>query len=308
MNGNIPSVLNFNNYLDFLKIVAHEVVSRQGASETLETWAKRLGYKSPSSLSMVIKGNRLPSQELIDAISNDLNLEPIDRDYFQLLVRLEKLRSKGKSTESVLNEIYDLNEIRSNAFHVTHQQFSYISDWYHTAIKQLVSTPGFVEDAEWISKKLRNKVSPAKVRQAIENLLDVGILLRDDAGCLKSSGKGLETPNDEVISSALRNHHRQMLERAKESIDEQTLDQRYLNGLTLKIERSRIPEAKEFITRFMHEFGKEFSSKGTSDIYQLNLQLFEHTTEDYDLNPNTNAAKEGADTEAPENVLEGKYD
>lgn len=282
------SIFKFDNYIDFLKVTAQSKSSSdsagpEGETSTLDQWAKKLGYKSPSSLSMVLRGHRLPSREMIESISQDLRLKSIEKEYFYLLVKLERLSKQGKDISETLEQIYRLSHRRSDAFHVTHDQFAYISDWYHFAIKQLISSPDFKEDLEWIHRKLRRKVSPAKIRDAIQNLIKLGIVERSHDGQLKVSGKGLETPNDEVVSVALRNHHRGMIHRALESIDEQPMENRYLNAITLKLDKNRLKEAKEFITCFLREFGKQFSTEGVSDVYQLNIQLFEHTSDGSNL-------------------------
>ena len=84
------SIFNFDNYLDFLKVVAQPKDSAETNKLTLEDWAKRLGYRSPSSLSMVLKGQRLPSQDMLQAISEDLKLNQFEIQYLELLVKLEK--------------------------------------------------------------------------------------------------------------------------------------------------------------------------------------------------------------------------
>lgn len=275
-NQNI-SIFNFDNYLDFLKVVAQPKDSADDQKLTLETWAKRLGYRSPSSLSMVLKGQRLPSQEMLQALSDDLNLNQFEIQYLELLVKLEKQKRRNKDITKTLEKIYSLNTQKQNSFYVSHAHFSYISDWYHFAIKQLASSPDFREDAEWISKRLRKKVSPAKVKEAIDNLVKLGALYRDTQSKLSSTGKGIEVPNADVASAALRNHHKGMIHRALESIDEQDIHERYLNAITLKIDPENKTQAKEFITQFLREFAKQFSANSSKQVYQLNVQFFQHT-------------------------------
>ena len=64
------SIFNFDNYLDFLKVVAQPKEAAESSKLTLEDWAKKLGYRSPSSLSMVLKGQRLPSQDMLQAFED----------------------------------------------------------------------------------------------------------------------------------------------------------------------------------------------------------------------------------------------
>lgn len=271
------SIFNFDNYLDFLKVAAQPKDSAQSSKLTLEDWAKRLGYRSPSSLSMVLKGQRLPSQDMLQAISDDLNLNHFEIQYLELLVKLEKQKRRNKDITKTLEKIYALNTKTQNSFYVSHAHFSYISDWYHFAIKQLVSSKNFQEDADWISKRLRKKVSPAKVKEAIDNLIQLGVIYRDSSNKLVSTGKGIEVPNADVASAALRNHHKGMIARSLESIDEQDISERYLNSITFQIDPEQKAPAKEFITQFLREFAKQFSANSSNEVYQLNVQFFQHT-------------------------------
>ncbi|MCH2535449.1 MAG: TIGR02147 family protein [Bdellovibrionales bacterium] len=274
------SIFNFDNYLDFLKVVAQPKEAAESSKLTLEDWAKKLGYRSPSSLSMVLKGQRLPSQDMLQAISEDLQLNQFEVQYLELLVKLEKQKRRNKDITKTLEKIYALNTQKQNSFYVSHAHFSYISDWYHFAIKQLVSSPNFQEDADWISKRLRKKVSPAKVKEAIDNLIKLGVLYRDTNNKLASTGKGIEVPNADVASAALRNHHKGMIQRALESIDEQNINERYLNAITLQVDPEQQAQAKEFITQFLREFAKQFSANSSNQVNQLNVQFFQHTNKE----------------------------
>lgn len=273
------SVFNFDNYLDFLKVAAQpDNTDQVDKKVTLDDWAQRLGYRSPSSLSMVLKGQRLPSQEMLQAICHDLNLDHFEVQYLDLLVQLEKQKRRNKDITRTLEKIYALNKKNLNRFSVTNNQFSYIADWYHFVVKQLVSTSGFREDYEWMFKRLRKKVSVAKLKLAVQNLLELGVFKRNENGQLIVTKSGIETPNDEVVSAALRRHHKGMIQRATESIEEQPLDTRYLNAITFKMDPQSIPEAKRYITHFIKEFGTRFSNSESNDIYQLNIQFFQHTS------------------------------
>lgn len=157
--------------------------------------------------------------------------------------------------------------------------FNSIKEWHNLVLQMLVTTPDFKEDYTQISYQLKRKVTPAQVRKGIETLIKVGLIKRDlRSGELVSNtpDSSNETTHD-IPSEAIREHHKGMIARALEAVDEQTVDERHLNSLTMKFNRDKNAEAKAFILNFVKEFNDRFYDNNSSDIHQLNVQFFEHT-------------------------------
>lgn len=244
-------------------------------SNNLRNWARRLGYRSPSSLTMVIKGQRIPSPNMVDALVKDLKLSKREARHFQLLVELEKNQKEGKDTTNVLKELAKLST-QENSYKISLQEFNVISDWHCIVIKQLIDTPDFINDLDWIHRRLRRKITIAQIKSAIEALVDLNLVKRTPDGGLAPLKKGFVTPND-VPSDAIKNHHEGMVLQGLKSIREQEPGQRQIVGNTLKVSEEDLPEAKEAIFEFIKEFNQRFSSGLSSDLYQLNIQFFTHT-------------------------------
>lgn len=157
--------------------------------------------------------------------------------------------------------------------------FNSIKEWHNLVLQMLVTTPGFKEDYTQISYQLKRKVTPAQVRKGIETLIKVGLIKRNSkTGELESAtpDSSNETTHD-IPSEAIREHHKGMISRALEAVDEQTVDERHLNALTIKFNQEKKDEAKTFILNFVKEFNDKFFDAHSNDIHQLNVQFFEHT-------------------------------
>jgi uncharacterized protein (TIGR02147 family) len=275
------SARDFDHLHDFLQYqIEKSLIGSTGRKvSNLETVARQLGYKSPSILSMVLKGQRIPSEEMIDAMSQAWNLNASDREFFRLLVQIERQKKKGKDPSDVTARLKKLSK-NKGTFTFSLNQFNLIRDWYYHVIKELVATPGFVEDPLWISRKLRKKVSPAQAKKALEVLLEMGILYRDaETGRLRTNVEYTESTRG-LPSEAIRTHNTGMIQRALEAIQEQPLEKRHFNSLTLTVDAKRLPEIKEKLTKVMREFYAEFESGQSDHVYQLNVQFFEHTRDD----------------------------
>lgn len=269
------SVLHFENYLDYLNYIVSPVSQVENRPKTLELWAKRLGYKSPSSLSMVIKGQRLPSHDLVVAMAFDLDLSEEEGRYLQLLVQLEKEKRKKKDVSRTLEFLKKIKKHKSYN-NIDLAEFEYISQWYFLAIKNLVATKWFVEDYDWIAKQLKGKITATTARDATIKMIQIGVLIRNENGHLCWPNEGISTGND-IPSAAIRNHHKEMMTRASEALEEVDIELRQLSSLTLAVSSEKITEAKGKILAFFNEFNDQYAVQAGGDhVYQLNIQFFPH--------------------------------
>jgi uncharacterized protein (TIGR02147 family) len=144
-------------------------------------------------------------------------------------------------------------------------------------IKILAGTPDFDEDPVAISHRLRKKITPAQAKKALALLVDVGLLVRDPSTSkLSVAVTNTETTSD-LPSESIRENHKGMLKRAIEAIDEQDLEQRAFNSIAFQFNAEAMPEAKREIMEFAKSFHEKYSSAQSNQVYQLNIQLFEHS-------------------------------
>lgn len=251
---------------------------------TLERWAKKLNYRSPRSIAMVLKGQRMPSEDLVLAFSNDLNHSENERRYFELLVRKEK--HKDNVPKAVLEELHKLNPRLIKRKPLENEIFRYVADWHNFVILQLFSTPSFKactdsKCAEWICKRLAGKITKEQVESSLELLEKLKFIEKDpNTGRLQLTTQDPLIASDEIPSAAGRKHNVEQMEQAKEAIERQSLAEREVNSLTLRVNRAKLPAIKKAIKEFRDKFDKDFFDDEGDDVCQLNVQFFFHTVED----------------------------
>jgi uncharacterized protein (TIGR02147 family) len=249
---------------------------------TLERWAKKLNYRSPRSIAMVLKGQRLPSEDLVLAIANDLKHSENERRYFELLVRKEK--HKDSVPPAVIEELHKLNPRMIRRKPLEAELFSYVADWYNYVILQLLSAPSFrslpdEECASWICQRLVVKLAREQVLASLLLLEKLKFLERDSAGHLKLASQDPIIAIEEVPSAAGRKHHVEQMDLAKEALERQPMADREFSCLTLRVNRKRLPEVKKAIREFRDKFDKDFFDDSGEDVCQLNIQFFFQTQE-----------------------------
>ena len=318
------SVFEFQNFRDFLKARIDQQIRGPGGRRrsNLTRVSKKLGYNSPSLLSMVLNGSRLPSDALVDTLlSPDSPLGVLsvrERDYVRLLADLERAKSRGQDPSPVLKALQKkLERVRGDkpvhSFGLRDSEV--VRNWHVFVIKELLGAPGFVEkqdDLAWVSKRLRKKVTPTEIKRAYDLLVEAGAARRNpETGKVEPVVGYSETTHD-IASGALVSLHKSMAERAAEAVQEQSVDERHFNSLTLRVDPARLREAKDRILAFAREFNEHFGSEESDRVYQLNLHFFQHTTDEKREPKGTALAGPGAAgvagaSESPLNEEEGNH-
>ena len=276
-----PSIFDFNNYKSFLFQICFPNGRYQHSKDTLHVWALRLGYKSPSSLAMILNGTRYPSREMINALARILNLPDNEKQYMELQVDLEKCQKKGKDPTFILDRIAKVYP-HNNHHKISLNEFSAVSKWYFLVLKQLINSSEFKEDIQYIYIRLKKKITPSQIQFALDTMEELEIIGRDKKHKLIVLKHGLITTND-ISSAAIIGHHHGMIQRGIEALEEEKIHNRQISSLTFCMPKNSLPKAKEKLFNFLKEFNLEFSGSQIEnkdeEVYQLNVQLFTHTKE-----------------------------
>ena len=131
-----------------------------------------------------------------------------------------------------------------------------------------------MDDPQWIAGKLQPPITPAQARKAIELLLRLGLVQRDESGRLVQ-GEPLLSTGAEVRSLAIGNFHRQMMERGAAAIEAVEREKREISGVTVALS----PKGFEMFKQKIHELRAELlelsaQEKGATRVVQFNFQAF----------------------------------
>ena len=249
---------------------------------SLEVLTKKLGYRSPRVLGMVINGQRPPSVHLARRLTTDLLLDSDEARFLDLLVEKRRLEILQKSTDKIESELSRLRLKPIKRATAACDEWEKLSDWHVFVIRQLIGTEGFSEDPAWIASRLRGNVSTAQIQEAILRLLELDLVRRTPEGRLESTGVGIFSKTD-FSQDAVKKHQRQMLQLGAAAIARQEIENRETCSLTLQFDKKNIRAAQAMIRKFRDAFDEKFYVPKGRSVYQLNLQLFEHTREEPSL-------------------------
>lgn len=223
---------------------------------SLRGFARSLGI-SHSLLSQVLSGKRRFSRALLERMHTQLDLEHEERAYLQRLTQSDL--PLGAET------------VRGEFEKISLDQFSYIADWYHYAILSLLEIPEARLTAKWVSGRLG--ISPSEASFAIARLKRLGLIAKVE-GRWRQTGGPIKLDNRET-TSATRRHHRQLLERAAESLENDPFDTRDLSAVTFAMHPKHVGWARERIKQFRWRLMKELEAFGEpTEVYSVAVQIF----------------------------------
>lgn len=269
MPAQSESVLNYSDYRSFLKDQV-EVRRNRAPGFSIAQWSRKLGLRSHATLVMILKGYRNPGPELVEELIRDLKLTKKEAAFFRDLVVLEKCTAGSELKSQAEHRLAQLHPKRA-FLQLDARSFAAISNWHYYAIRELVDTRGFREDPAWIQFRLREKISHKEIREAIDTLLHLGLLKRDDQKRLVYR-QDVESTFD-VPDQGLRNFHSQILQRADRALKEVPVRDREISGSTITLKREDVPRAKAILRQALEEI-VQLAGSGGDEVYQAEVALF----------------------------------
>ncbi|MEZ4750913.1 MAG: TIGR02147 family protein [Bdellovibrionota bacterium] len=260
-------LLDAGSYRQFL----NEELSRRlraNPQYSQRAFAKQLRM-SPGEISEILKGKRRLSLKGAVRVSTGLGLNPTEAKYLLYLIQREKAedapeRNPIPSEEELLQDLPKERTLGLDIFRV-------VSDWHHFAILNLFESEYFEATETWIAHQLG--LSRPEVRIAVERLERVGLLERS-RGKLRPVSDYVLSP-DGIPSEAIRNYHRQILDKAKAALDTQALEEREITGACLTVRKRDLKAMKKDVSEFLDLMVSKYA-KGSNrtEVYQLEAALF----------------------------------
>ena len=211
------SKLNIFDYTDFRCFLRDRLgeMKEQDKKYSLRYLSNKMGLASKSHLKMVADGARNLSPELAEQMASVFGLNEQETGFFLVLIRFGQAKSLSEQQDA-------LAELRKRRrFLAVHQlkldRFDYLSDPLTLALREMVTFADFQENPDWIQKRLPKKFSKTKILEAIDKLLRIGLLFRQQDGSLAVAQKHQHT-GDDFRSTALKLFYQNAFRQAAQSL------------------------------------------------------------------------------------------
>lgn len=212
---------------------------------------------SPAVLSRVLSGKRKLTFKLAVRIADSLLLGPYEREQLYSFY-LSHPASEEQAEQNKIEKELSLD------------CFNAMKEWYHYGITQLLYLESFNEEPKWIAKMLA--ISELEAKLAVERLVRLKILARDETGKLYRSATHLSTSTD-IAAAGIRHFQKQILEKSIASLEADDISERDITSITIAINEDRIAEAKAEIKKFRMKMSEFLATGEKTRVYNLGIHL-----------------------------------
>jgi len=259
-------------YHDYRAFLAAYYEHKKPRGFSYRAFANAAGLGAPNYLQLVIQGRRNLTGDMARRFAEACGLGQDAAEYFVTLVAFNQA-SDNQERNQQYERLSGFRRYR-RAQKLELREAAYHSHGYLPAIRELALSASFREDPEWIAERLRPAIKPAEARQALDTLLELGLLERGPEGQLRQGTRVVST-GPETAGMHITNYHAEMMQRANAAMTLVPAQERDISSLTLCLGSDGLARLKERIRAFRREL-LEFaeSERQPSQVVQVNFQLF----------------------------------
>ena len=266
-----PNIFEYTNYRDFLRD-SYVFLKETTGYFSYRYFSKKAGFSSPNYLKLVIEGDRNISEDSVHRFSMAFKLKTKEADFFERLVAFTQASNNSEKAEYALKILQ--SKIYQQLHPLTKDRLEYYSRWYQIGVRELALCKNIKNDPAWVAQQFRPSLSEKQARDAIDSLIRLGMLKENKSKNLVACEQNVTTPN-EVTSSLVAIYHKEMMDKAKLSIDITDKKEREISSICVPVSEKTFEKMKNRI----QDFKKELIALASEDqdpeqVYQLNLQLF----------------------------------
>lgn len=266
--------MNFFDFLNYRELLKEtlENKKRENPYFSYRWLSKRAGISSTGFLSLVLNGKRNISPDLASRLCDALKFTKKESAYFTTLVRYNQSENPDEK-KRLFEELLALRP--SNARSIASDQQQYFNKWYYSAIREIISLVEISDNYRQISEMIAPQISIQEVRKAIDLLLRLGLIYRDQNHILRRTDNLITSAGASIDPSAIRKYQSDTIDLAKSALYNVEKELRDISTITLSTNK----EGMEMIRARLEQCRSEImaivsQSKNCDRVIQLNMQLF----------------------------------
>lgn len=258
-------ILFLNDWIQFNKRIQKGFSLRKLASACRIS----IGY-----LPMVLSGKRPLSLESFQKLLPALQLSKAEQQFFACIHSLGTTSSQNERMEC----LHQMKRYSAYREHYPNESevYHYLTKWYYYTIRELTADPEFKFDAEWVQGRLREHVSLADVKEALQFLLENKYIIRSSDGIVIPPEKHLSCEGG-IYKVTLAEYHRQLLELAEKSITNANSSERHLIGHTFAISENKYEKLQQImkdVVLKIQTLTDEPDTNPKDSVYHIEMALF----------------------------------
>jgi uncharacterized protein (TIGR02147 family) len=271
----MKSIYEYLDYRQYLKDY-YEDRKRSDHRFSYRIWADGAGFKAKDFILRVMQGGSRLSEDSADALAKAMGFSKSEAHYFKEMVRYNQAKTfaEREACYSRLHREHIRLKPRSAVRVMPYDHFEFYSEWYHAAIRSIISSYGFKGDYEWLARSVYPAISVSKARKSIALLEKLGLIQKDTAGIYAITHNDIDT-GDEVKRGALLRFYSAGMELMKNAMEKLPLDKRNISGVTVGISAPTYQKIIDKVKKCRQEIVSLAREDTAADrVYQVNFHLF----------------------------------
>lgn len=271
-----PVIYDYVDYRAFL-LDSLNFIQAKNSKYSATAFVRQAGFgeNSRGYFNLIMNGKRNLSSSTILGFAKTIKLNERETFHFENLVHYNQATTDKEKAIYFERINKNIKGKESRAFELLKSQYNYFSQWYLVAIRELVALTQFREEFDWVSKKLRNKISKREMQEAIGDLINLGLLKRDVNGKLIQSDQLVSFTDNSMNYTVVNALHLQFLDRAKESLSEDIYKNRSASSVVIATKKENFDKIREEIKAFReHILNRYGTNEGDLNcVLNLGIQL-----------------------------------
>lgn len=231
---------------------------------------ERLGVDGSYLFRVLQKELHLPARCMPQAV-DFLGLTGRSAEYFQLLAAYQR-EKRASAKHEILEKALALRDVVRSR--VEEKELSFFRDWWVVAVRCLLEVVDGRANPKELAERLQPKVSEQEVKDALDLLLELGLVKKGPSGRLVLAQTHLTAMGDEK-SKAVRAFQYKVLALAQDSIERFPRGARDISTLTVAIDNQAMSEIREMMRESRRQIQKRVEEVPSPDrVMQIAMAFF----------------------------------
>jgi len=225
----------------------------------------------PGFLVHILQGSKHTAEASIPKWVEILRLDSAEAAYFNQLV----LFNRARNPREIQQHFHRLCELRDLSMHeIGERQYRYYLKWYYPAVRVALLAFSYTGNLEELAQRIDPPLELDQAREAIDTLLELGLVAWNEAGALEPVSPFLTT-SSRWKDKAVLEFQDQTLDLARRSLRHHHASQREMSTLTLALPAREIPTLQEMVREFRQKLLRWTASLEDADsVLQINVAAF----------------------------------
>lgn len=230
----------------------------------------KLGLDSSYLYRVLQKKQHLPAHAL-PAAKDILALSGREAEYFDLLFSAAVTKDKNKR-EEIMAKALALRDVDRHSLQAA--ELKLLENWWIPAVRAYLDLNGGVVNIKQIAREICPPITEAQAQEAIDTLLEVGLVKKMASGRLALTEAHLTVGGPEK-RAAIGKFQKQVLALASDSIDNLPAEERNISTLTLSVDQACFDDLRDMLREFRRLVQKRVdSAKNTDRVMQLSMAFY----------------------------------